>query len=90
MGLLGGSATGGMQKTYKQNKELGNRKKPLKERIKGYETKNNSTIRKREMTDEQRMQHAARLKKNKRSDTLRIVIVFAIIGAIIGALAIYG
>ncbi|PWL24338.1 MAG: hypothetical protein DCO96_13980 [Fluviicola sp. XM-24bin1] len=90
MGLLGGSATGGMQKSYKQNKDLGNRKKSLQERTKGYETKSNTKFEKRELTEDQRIEHEARLKKNKRSDLTRIILVFAIIAAVIGAIAIYG
>lgn len=90
MGLLGGSASSGMQKTYKQNNELGNRKKSLKDRTKGYETKNNHKFEKRELSEEQRIEHEARLKKNKRSDQIRIVIVFLIIGAVIGAIVMYG
>ncbi len=79
-----------MQKSYKQNNELGNRKKSLKDRTKGYETKGGSKFEKRELTEEQQIEHEARLKKNKRSDQIRIVLVFAIIAAVIGAIAIYG
>lgn len=79
-----------MQKTYKQNNELGNRKKSLKDRRKGYETKGGSKFEKREMTEEQRIAHELALKKNKRSDQIRIVLIFVIIGAVIGAIAIYG
>ncbi|XOV68574.1 MAG: hypothetical protein ACFHU9_05220 [Fluviicola sp.] len=90
MGLLGGAASGGMQKTYKQNNELGNRKKSLKDRTKGYDTKGNSKFEKRELTEEQRIEHEARLKKNKRSDLIRIFLVFLIIAAVIGLIAVYG
>jgi len=90
MSLLGGSASSGMQKTYKQNNDLGNRKKSLKDRTKGYETKGSSKFENRELSDDQRIEHEARLKKNKRSDQIRIVLVFLIIGAVIGAIAIYG
>lgn len=90
MGLLGGAASSGMQKTYKQNNDLGNRKKSLKDRTKGYEVKSNAQFEKREMSDEQQIEHEIRLKKNKRADQLRIVIVFAIIAGVIGALALWG
>ena len=89
MGLLGGAASSGMQKTYKQNNALGNRKKSLKDRTKGYDTKSTSKFEEREMTEEQNMAHESQLKKNKSKDQIRMVILWGLIAAIIGAFAYF-
>lgn len=80
MGLLGGAASSGMHQNYKQNKNLGNRKKPLKERVKGYETANTGQkVHDKKMTPEEYTVFKARLAKQKKADQIRIDVLFGIL-----------
>ncbi len=79
MGFLGGAASNGMQQSYKQNRKLGNRKKPLKERIKGYETNNKSTVHDKKMSPEDYKAFQAGLKTQKKRDQIRIGFLFALV-----------
>ncbi len=81
MGLLGGSASSGMHQNYKQNKNLGNRKKPLKDRIKGYETKSNGAkVHDKKMSPEAYAEFHQKLIANKKKDQRRVILAFVVIG----------
>ncbi len=90
MDSLGGFMMESAKRKMKENKDLlpSSRKAPSES--KEPRLSRNVKFEKREFTEEQRIEHEARLKKNKRSDRIRIVLVFAIIAAAIGALALYG
>lgn len=80
MGFLGGATSSGMLQNYKQNKNLGNRKKPLKERIKGYESINSGKkIHDKKMSPEEYIVFKARLAKQKKADQIRIGILVGIL-----------
>lgn len=79
MGFLGGAASSGMHQNYKQNKKMGNRKKPLKDRLKGYETNNKSTVHDKKMSPEEYEVFQAGLKKQKKRDQIRIGFLFAVV-----------
>lgn len=87
MGLLGGSAAQGMQNTYKQNRNLGKKKKSLKETSERYnDVLSGRTFEKRKMTDSERTEHAARMKSYKRDDMIRLAVLFVLVTAAIGGI----
>lgn len=89
MDIFGGFMLDSFKRKMKENKNLlpssrketGEPKPRLSRKV---------TFESREFTEEQRIEHQARLKRNKRSDQVRLaVLALIIIGAIV-ALVVYG
>ncbi|MCR9173758.1 MAG: hypothetical protein NXI10_14745 [bacterium] len=87
---IGGIIIESMKRTMKENDALRPSKRKTPNDSKEGRLSRNVHFEKREFTQEQLLEHQARLKKNKRSDQIRMIILFAIIAGVIGVIAIYG
>lgn len=90
MSLLGGSAASGMQKTYRQNRDLGSQKKSLKDRSKTWEgTKPGKKLEFGKMTPEEYAQFKEELRIKKKKDQQRVLAFYSVIGLITIVLIVY-
>ena len=82
MGLLGG-AISDMQKSYKQNRSLGNKKKSLKERSEHFQgAKQGKKLEFGKMSKEEYAQFKKELSLKKKKDQRKVLVFYSIIGLI--------